>query len=133
MILAKDEETPDIDIVNPDETAIGVDGITILNDNVIVNVTDTNIGESNQSHNVSIELSQQISSISQPFVEVDSNGKTKRSITVYKIPNGVHATVNAKNKVRISSIWGNLIYAVLGGQLTTPPDNEWNKMFGINN
>ena len=133
MILAKDEETPDIDIVNPDETAIGVDGITILNDNVIVNVTDTNIGESNQSHNVSIELSQQISSISQPFVEVDSNGKTKRSITVYKIPNGVHATVNAKNKVRISSIWGNLIYAVLGGQLTTPPDNGWNKMFGINN
>ena len=133
MILAKDEESANIDIVNPEETAVGIGGITILNDNVTVKVDDNNIGESNQSHHVSIELSKQISSISQPFVDVESNGKTKRSITVYKIPNGVHATVNAKNKVKVSSLWGNLIYAVLGGQLTTPPDNGWNKMFGINN
>ena len=133
MILAKDEETPDIDVVNPGETAGGIDGITILNDNVTVKVEDNNIGESNQSHNVSIELSKQISSISQPFIDVDSSEKTQRNITVYKVPNGVHATVNAENKVKITSLWGLLIYKVLGGQLATPPDSGWNKMFGINN
>ena len=133
MILAKNEETPDIDVVNPGETAVGIDGITILNDNVTVKVEDNNIGESNQSHNVSIEMSKQISSISQPFIDVDSNNSQQRSITVYKVPNGVHATVNAKNKVKITSLWGRLIYEVLGGQIATPPDSGWNKMFGVNN
>ena len=48
---------------------------------------------------------------------------------VYKLPDGVHATVNDGGSVRIASIIGTLIYLVRGGLLPTPPDGGWQKLF----
>ena len=48
---------------------------------------------------------------------------------VYKLPDGVHATVNDGGSVRIASIIGTLIYLVRGGLLQAPPDGGWQKLF----
>ena len=48
---------------------------------------------------------------------------------VYKLPNGVHATIGEGGKIRIASITGTLIYLLGGGVLPTPPDGGWQKLF----
>ena len=48
---------------------------------------------------------------------------------VYKIPDGVHATVTEDNKISVTSLWGRLIYNVRGGKLNTPPDAAWKPLF----
>ena len=48
---------------------------------------------------------------------------------VYKLPNGVHATVAESGKIRIASITGTLIYMLGGGVLPTPPGVDWQKLF----
>lgn len=49
---------------------------------------------------------------------------------VYKLPNGVHATVKDGGKVSIASLTGTLMYMLIGGVLPTPPDGGWQKLFG---
>lgn len=53
-----------------------------------------------------------------------ANGK------VYKLPDGVHATVSQNGKVSIASLTGTLMYMLIGGVLPTPPDGGWQKLFG---
>ncbi len=48
---------------------------------------------------------------------------------VYKLPNGVHATVSQNGKVSIASLTGTLMYMLIGGVLPTPPDGGWQKLF----
>lgn len=48
---------------------------------------------------------------------------------VYKLPNGVHATVSQNGKVSIASLTGTLMYMLIGGVLSTPPDGGWQKLF----
>ena len=54
---------------------------------------------------------------------IKANGK------VYKLPDGVHATVNEKNEIKVSSITGRLIYMLGGGLQTAPKDGGWQKIF----
>jgi hypothetical protein len=131
MVLAKDEQSDNISIVNPGEKDSDIDGITILRDNVTVNVDQNNIGQSNYSQNVTIELLNELYSIGSGFINPNGNSNIQERISVYKIPDGVHATVTADNKVKVYSLWGGLVYKVRGGQISTPPDSSWNKMFGI--
>ena len=48
---------------------------------------------------------------------------------VYKIPDGVHVTVNEKGKVIQHSISGAFWYYKEGGVLDNPPDATWNSLF----
>ena len=48
---------------------------------------------------------------------------------VYKIPDGVHVTVNEKGKVIPHSISGVFWYYKEGGVLDNPPDSSWNALF----
>ena len=48
---------------------------------------------------------------------------------VYKLPDGVHATVAESGKIRIASLTGTFIYMLIGGRLSTPPDGGWQKLF----
>lgn len=48
---------------------------------------------------------------------------------VYKLPNGVHATIGENGKIRIASITGTFIYLLGGGVLPTPPGVDWQKLF----
>lgn len=48
---------------------------------------------------------------------------------VYKLPNGVHATVGEGGKIRVASLTGTLMYMLIGGVLPTPPDGGWQKLF----
>ena len=48
---------------------------------------------------------------------------------VYKIPDGVHVTVNEKGKVIPHSISGAFWYYKEGGVLDNPPDATWNSLF----
>lgn len=48
---------------------------------------------------------------------------------VYKLPNGVHASVKDGGKVKVSSLTGQFIYMLGGGVLPTPPDGGWQKLF----
>lgn len=48
---------------------------------------------------------------------------------VYKLPNGVHATVGEGGKIRVASLTGTFIYMLIGGRLSTPPDGGWQKLF----
>ena len=48
---------------------------------------------------------------------------------VYKIPDGVHLTVNEKGKVIPHSISGVFWYYKEGGVLDNPPDSSWNALF----
>lgn len=48
---------------------------------------------------------------------------------VYKIPDGVHVTVNEKGKVIPHSISGAFGYYKEGGVLDNPPDSSWNALF----
>ena len=48
---------------------------------------------------------------------------------VYKIPDGVHVTVNKKGKVIPHSISGAFWYYKEGGVLDNPPDATWNSLF----
>ena len=48
--------------------------------------------------------------------------------TVYKIPDGVQATVTS-NGIRIISAMGNLVYFVGGGRKSKLPEPSWKKLF----
>lgn len=48
---------------------------------------------------------------------------------VYKLPDGVHASVKDGGKVKVSSLTGQFIYMLGGGVLPTPPDGGWQKLF----
>ena len=48
---------------------------------------------------------------------------------VYKLPDGVHATVKADGKIKIQSLTAKFIYLLGGGLLPTPPDGGWQKLF----
>ena len=48
---------------------------------------------------------------------------------VYKLVDGTHATVTETGKVKIHSIFGKLVNSIRGGELTSPPDNGWQKLF----
>lgn len=50
---------------------------------------------------------------------------------VYKIPDGVHATVDERNQIKVTSLWGKLIYKVRGGICKMPPDEYWHQLFDI--
>ena len=68
-------------------------------------------------------------------VEVSPQGEyfgtdgVKAGGKVYKLPNGVHATVSQNDKVSIASLTGTLMYMLIGGVLPTPPDGGWQKLF----
>lgn len=48
---------------------------------------------------------------------------------VYKLPDGVHATVKADGKIKIQSLTGRFVYMLIGGLLQAPPDGGWQKLF----
>ena len=48
---------------------------------------------------------------------------------VYKVPDGVHLTVNRKGTVVPHSIVGGFLFYTEGGVLDSPPDDSWNKLF----
>ena len=48
---------------------------------------------------------------------------------VYKLPDGVRATVTRSGDIRMYSLLGYLIYIIEGGELTSAPDSSWNKLF----
>ena len=48
---------------------------------------------------------------------------------VYKLPDGVHATVKADGKIKIQSLTAKFIYLLGGGLLQAPPDGGWQKLF----
>ena len=48
---------------------------------------------------------------------------------VYKLPDGVHATVKADGKIKIQSLTAKFIYLLGGGVLQAPPDGGWQKLF----
>ena len=48
---------------------------------------------------------------------------------VYKIPDGVHVTVNKKGKVIPHSLLGSLLYFSGGGLQTTSPGVGWETFF----
>lgn len=49
--------------------------------------------------------------------------------TVYKLPDGVRATVTKHGKIFVSSLFGTLIYKLSGGALKAAPDAAWNPLF----
>jgi hypothetical protein len=49
--------------------------------------------------------------------------------TAYKIPDGVHVTVNDKGKIIPHSVVGKVIYHVEGGVIDNPLDSSWNALF----
>lgn len=48
---------------------------------------------------------------------------------VYKLPDGVRATVTKSGKIRICSIVGSLIYWGAGEELAKAPDAGWDNLF----
>ena len=48
--------------------------------------------------------------------------------TIYKIPDGVQATIT-QNGIRIISAMGNLVYFVSGGKKKSLPEPSWEKLF----
>ncbi len=55
---------------------------------------------------------------------VKSKGK------VYKLVDGTHAKVTKSGEVKIHSLFGNITNIMLGGgELATPPDKDWQKVF----
>ena len=54
---------------------------------------------------------------------VKSKGK------VYKLVDGTHATVTETGEVKIHSLFSKALNAVSGGELETPPDKGWQKLF----
>ncbi len=48
---------------------------------------------------------------------------------VYKLPDGVRATVTKSGKIRIYSLVGYFIYLGAGGELSKAPDSAWNDLF----
>ncbi len=55
---------------------------------------------------------------------VKSKGK------VYKLVDGTHAKVTKSGEVKIHSLFGNITNIMLGGgELATPPDKGWQKVF----
>lgn len=65
-----------------------------------------------------------------------NNGRKQHDIdgiklneVVYKIPDGVHVTVNDKGEIIPHSVVGKVIYKVEGGVLDNPPDSSWNALF----
>ena len=53
----------------------------------------------------------------------------KANDRVYKLPDGVHATVKADGKIKIQSLTGRFVYMLIGGLLQAPPDGGWQKLF----
>lgn len=53
----------------------------------------------------------------------------KHNEFVYKIPDGIHVTINKNGKLVPHSIFGKVIYHVEGGVKETPPDATWNALF----
>lgn len=49
--------------------------------------------------------------------------------TVYKLVDGTHATVTETGEVKIHSLFSKALNAVSGGELETPPDKGWQKLF----
>ena len=49
--------------------------------------------------------------------------------TVYKLVDGTHATVTETGEVKIHSLFSKALNAVSGGELKTPPDKGWQKLF----
>lgn len=56
---------------------------------------------------------------------VKVNGK------VYKLPDGVRATVTKKGNIFVPSIAGSIIYLLGGGELKSAPDPSWEKLFNV--
>lgn len=56
---------------------------------------------------------------------VKVNGK------VYKLPDGVRATITKNGKVFVSSVFGYLVYKVCGGELGKAPDPSWDKLLCV--
>ena len=48
---------------------------------------------------------------------------------VYKLPDGVRATVTKNGKIRVYSLFGYFLYLTCGGELTKAPDARWYKLF----
>ena len=48
---------------------------------------------------------------------------------VYKLVDGTHATVTETGEVKIHSLFSKALNAVSGGELETPPDKGWQKLF----
>lgn len=48
---------------------------------------------------------------------------------VYKLPDGVRATVTRDGKIRVYSLLGKLIYLGAGGELSKAPDAAWDNLF----
>lgn len=48
---------------------------------------------------------------------------------VYKLPDGVRATVTRSGKIYMYSLLGEIVYAIAGDEICTPPDPTWNKLF----
>ena len=48
---------------------------------------------------------------------------------VYKVPDGVHLTVNRKGTVVPHSIVGGFLFYIEGGVLDSPPDDSWEPLF----
>lgn len=63
------------------------------------------------------------------FDPTKTKASYKPEYSVYKIPDGVHATVKEDYNVKVRSLWGRLIYKVRGGLLTAPPDKDWEPLF----
>lgn len=50
---------------------------------------------------------------------------------VYKLPDGVRATVTKNRKIMVYSLLGYFFYLTAGGELTKAPDDGWNKLFPV--
>lgn len=48
---------------------------------------------------------------------------------VYKIPDGIHATIKKDGKVKVVSIFGKMIYKLRGGLIEEAPDEGWTDLF----
>lgn len=48
---------------------------------------------------------------------------------VYKLPDGVRATVTRSGKIYMYSLLGEIVYAIAGDEICAPPDDAWKPLF----
>ena len=63
-----------------------------------------------------------------PGHSVSNVDGVKMNGVVFKIPDGIHATIS-KQRIIVKSILGRMMYNVKGGVLLTPPDESWVPLF----
>ncbi len=49
---------------------------------------------------------------------------------VYKLPVGVHATIDTEGNLKAHSLTGKFLLAIAGGRLAKAPDQYWQPLFG---